>query len=99
MTQADLLFSGSTPISRHCSRLGAEDAQQRSGAQMLRYLELLRTHTDGLTDYEAARLMGIERTSVNARRAPLVKRGVVVANGTVPGPTGIRNTRWALWKG
>ena len=93
MTQADLMFSGSTPISRHCSRRGAEDAQQRSGAQLLRYLELLRLHPGGLTDFEASRLMDIERTSINARRAPLVKRGVVVANGTVPGPTGIRNTR------
>jgi predicted ArsR family transcriptional regulator len=94
-TDAGLPFNGSTTLSRFTSHQGAEDAKDRALSQTIRYLALLKQH-DGLTDAEAARLLGIERTSVNARRAPLVKAGLVYAEGMRQGPTGIRNAVWKL---
>ena len=96
-TECDLPFSGITDQSRHASRLGADDAKDRAATQQVRYLELLKIHGGGLTDAEAAKLMQIERTSINARRAPLVKAGIVVADGYRSGPTGrVKNTVWRI---
>lgn len=90
-----LPFSGSTPQSRHTSRQGAEDVQTRALGQTVRYLALLKEH-GGLTDLEAAKLMQVERTSINARRAPLVKAGIVVADGFRPSPSKVKNVVWRL---
>lgn len=87
------------PLARHCSALGAQDAQPHACAQAQRYLRLLAKRGDhGLTDYEAANLMGIERTSITARRRPLctLAEPWVISGTTRPGPTGIRNTVWIL---
>jgi len=94
-TKGSLPFNGSTPLSRHTSHLGALDASERALTQTVAYLHLIKVHA-GLTDWDAARLMRVERTSITARRAPLVKAGLVVAEGTKPGPTGIRNVVWKL---
>lgn len=95
-TDAGLPFNGSSPLSRHTSRAGAEDAKARSASQIVRYLSALKEH-GGLTDLEASKLLNIDRTSVNARRATLVKAGLVVASGeTRPGPTGVKNCVWRL---
>lgn len=92
----ELPFSGSVPASRHASHAGAKDAEQRAATQTIRYMALLHEH-GGLTDAEAAFLMNLERTSINARRAPLIKAGLVVADGFRPGPTGkVKNVVWAL---
>jgi hypothetical protein len=97
-TDSHLPFNGLTPSSRHASHAGAKDAQQRAGNQTVRYLQALKEH-GGLTDAEAAFLLNLERTSVNARRAPLVKAGLVIADGFRKGPTGkIKNTVWRLAK-
>lgn len=94
-TAAGLPFSGSTPISRHASHQGAEDAEVRALPQTIRLLALYKSRPQGATDWEAAELLGLERSSVNARRSPLVKAGLVYADGTRPGPTGkIKNTVW-----
>jgi len=61
----------------------------------VKYLAVLKIY-GGTTDREAADLMGIERTSINARRVPLVKAGVVVADGFREGPMGVKNTIWRL---
>lgn len=91
-----LPFSGSTPLSQHTSRHGAEDAAPRALSQTVRYLAALKAY-GGLTDAEAAKLLNVERTSINARRAPLVKAGLVVPNGTRPWPTGkVQNVVWCL---
>lgn len=90
-----LPFNGSTPLSRHTSRAGAKDARSRALSQAIRYLRALKDHPHGLTDLEAADLLGVERTSINARRRELVKAGLVYADGTTrPGPTGVRNVAW-----
>jgi hypothetical protein len=90
-----LPFSGSVPQSAHASRAGAEDAAPRALSQTVRYLAQLKGHRDGLTDAEAAKLLGLERSSINARRVPLVKAGLVYADGFRPGPTGkVKNTIW-----
>lgn len=94
-TEAGLPFSGAVPQSRHTSRLGAEDAKGRSVPQVIRYLKALKDRPDrGLTDWEAAELLGVERSTINARRAELVEAGLVVPSGDRPGPTGVRNTVW-----
>lgn len=91
-----LPFSGSTPLSRHCSHQGAEDAKDRALSQTIRYLALLK-ESGGLTDWEAHERLGIERTSITARRRPLVVAGIVVpSDETRPGPTGTKNTVWRL---
>lgn len=95
-TDAGLPLNGITPLSRHTSRQGAEDGAKRAYSQVVRYMALLKEHC-GLTDFEAAALMRIERSSVNARRVPLVKAGLVGPNGTRPGPTGkLKNVVWSL---
>lgn len=100
MTQSQLLFSGSTPLSRHCSAQGALDAQPRVCRQTRRYLFLLHARgLHGLTDWEASVLMGVERTTVNARRNPLTKgdQPWVTTTETRPGPTGrVKNAVWVL---
>ena len=88
------------PLPRHCEMFFtvAKEAElsYRALPQTVRYMAALQAH-GGLTDAEAARVLGLERSSVNARRAPLVKAGLVVANGFRLGPTGrIRNVVWAL---
>ena len=96
MIPQPLPFSGITPPSRHASYLGAQDASGRSQPQAERYLKLLRERGPQ-TDWEAAKALGLERTSITARRAPLVRAGLVVPDGFRPGPTGkIRNCVWAL---
>jgi hypothetical protein len=91
-------FSRRGPVqARHASRKGAEDAANRAENQTARLIALYQQYPDGLTDWRAAELLGIERTSVNARRSPLVKAGVVVANGFVKDEhSDVANTRWQL---
>lgn len=92
--ESALPFQGSVPQSAHASRAGAEDAAPRALSQTVRYLALLKAH-GGLTDAEAAKLLDLERTSINARRRPLVKAGLVIADGFRPGPTGkVKNVIW-----
>ncbi len=90
--------SGSTPQAAHASRAGAEDAAPRAMSQVVRYLALLKASPRGLTDAEAAQRLGIERTSVNARRAVLVKAGLVYSDGFRKRTTNGRNNRNTVWK-
>jgi predicted ArsR family transcriptional regulator len=91
-----LPFQGSTLLSRHCSAEGAKSAAERCGRQAVALLALYRSHGP-LTDAQAADAMGIERTSINARRNALVKLGLVEAYDTVKNDrSGISNTRWQL---
>lgn len=96
--EGSLPFSGETPQSRHASRAGAENAAPRALSQAIRYMQALKDRpAHGLTDAEAAVVLGIERSSVNARRAALVKAGLVYASSdTRPGPTGVSNTVWKI---
>lgn len=91
-----LPWSGITPLSAQTSYEGAQDATKRADVQLWSYLRALRTRGEhGLTDLEAAALLGIERTSICARRNWLAQRGFVRASGrTRPGPTGVRNVVW-----
>jgi hypothetical protein len=91
-----LQFSGATVLSRHCSAQGAIAAAERCGRQALTLLALYRARGP-LTDAQAAEAMGIERTSINARRNALRKLGLVQAVDAVKNTqTGISNTRWGL---
>jgi hypothetical protein len=93
-TESRLPFNGSTVQSRHASHTGAEDAKGRALTQTIRLLRLLKDHPDGLTDREAADMLMLERSTINARRAELVKADLVYAGGFRRGETGIKNVCW-----
>jgi hypothetical protein len=91
-----LPFQGETTLARHCSHQGAEHAKHDAGNQCarMRALYLLR---GPMTDQEMADALGIQRSTVNARRWDLIKRGHVQAVDTVKNhKTGVRNTRYGL---
>ena len=90
-----LPFSGVTPVSRHTSHAGAEDAKDRAGRQALQLLALYRQFGP-LTDRQASDLMQVERTTICARRNELVRLRLVKAFDTVIGDCGVRNVRWDL---
>jgi len=90
-----LPFSGSVTLSRHCSHQGALSAFERVGRQALELLTAYRQRGP-LTDAAAAQVLGVERTTINARRAELRRRGLVQAVDTVKGAHGVANTRWGL---
>ena len=93
-----LPFSGSCPLSTHTSYLGATSASARALPQLVTYLQLLwHAYPDGLTDAESAERMGVERSSINARRAPAVQAGLVEAYGArMRASTDTSNTVWRL---
>lgn len=92
-------FSGSTPLSKHTSWLGAQSAAERIGRQSLELLTAYRERGP-LTDAEAAEVLNVERSTINARRNELVQRGLVEAIGTKENPqTGVQNVTWYLQKG
>ena len=85
-----------SPMAGQCSYAGAVAAENRAATQTLRLLELY-AKRGPTTDAEAAKLLDVARSSVNARRRPLCDRGIVVAVAHVENPeTGIVNTRWGL---
>lgn len=86
----------SSPLARHCSQQGAQSAQERIGRQCLALITLYRQRGPQ-TDVEAATALGIERTSICARRNELRRRGLVEAVATKRNEeTGISNTTWGL---
>lgn len=94
-TNDSLPFSGLTPQSRHASRAGADASTGRALPQAVRYLRALKDRPEtGLTDAEASEVMGLQRSTVNARRAPLVKAGLVYSDGFRVGAFGVKNTVW-----
>jgi predicted HTH transcriptional regulator len=91
-----LPFGGDAPIARHCSYQGAKKAEERCARQALALLAVYREHGP-LTDAEAAYRLGVERTTINARRNELVAQGHVSARGTRKNDkTNINNTVWGL---
>ena len=87
-----------SPVARHCSSMGALDAAEHSGRQALALLALYRAQGPQ-TDQEAADALGIERTSVNARRAGLIRLRLVDASPKgirKNASTGISNATWGL---
>lgn len=92
--EASLPFGGSSPQAAHASRAGADAAAPRALSQTVRYLSALKVRPQGLTDWEAKELLDVERTTINARRRPLVKAGLVYSDGFRLGPTGTKNTVW-----
>lgn len=84
------------PLAKHCSQQGAQSAQERIGRQCLALLTLYR-QSGPLTDAEAAQALEIDRSTINARRNELRRRGLVEAVGTKRNEhTGISNTTWGL---
>lgn len=96
--QLGLPWQGTTALSAHTSAMGAVAASERAGRQALALLALYRDRGP-LTDREAAEALGVERTTVNARRAELRKLRLVRAVGVRRAATGINNTTWGLVEG
>jgi len=92
-------WQGTTPQSAHASLEGARAVQRDQAIdQASRYWRLLRDRgARGATDWEAHEALGIQRSSINARRAQLTRSGAaIVPAGFRPGPTGIKNVVWQL---
>ena len=91
-------------IARVCRRAGLVKAGERRETlqhRLLRtYAERSHGNTDasrGLTDAEVKDLMGVERSTVNARRAELMKLGLVEAKNIRPNlKSHVFNTVWGL---
>ena len=98
-TDADLPFASSaSPLAGQASFDGATAASGRAANQTIRLLELY-AKWGPLNDRQAARLLEVERSTINARRVPLCQRGIVVAVDTMKNEdTGVLNTRWGLAK-
>lgn len=93
----ELPFAASpSPLAQQASYQGAVAAQDRAATQTLRYLELL-AKRGPINDWDAAAILRLERSTINARRRPLCQRGIVVAvDKVVNEETGSMNVRWGL---
>jgi len=92
-------WQGRTPQSAHASLEGAKAVMRDQAIdQASRYWRFLIERGEyGATDLESAEALYIQRSSVNARRAQLIKLGEPIRPaGFRKGPTGIRNTIWRL---
>lgn len=90
--QGDLFETPYAPRSE-ASRAGARAAQPTAASQAGRLLALYRAKGPQ-TDHEARKALRLPLSTINARRASLIKRGLVKACGTKPGPWGVPNTRY-----
>lgn len=81
--------------SRICRSRGAEKA---SASAATLHGQMLRIYAQGpRTDAEMASELGVERSTVNARRSELMAAGKVEAKGTRKNATsGVLNTLWGL---
>lgn len=98
-------WQGSTSQSAHASLEGARTAMAKDGCaidQATRYWQhLVAQGAHGATDWESQEALGIQRSSINARRAQLTAQSVrrtglacIQPSGFRPGPTGIKNVVW-----
>ena len=75
--QPALPYSGNTPISRHHSAMAAQEAARDRDTKSFKYLQALREAGEmGLTDHQAAALLGYPLNSINSIRngcGPLVE--------------------------
>jgi hypothetical protein len=64
-----LPFSGTSPISRHRSSQAAQHAAQKRGRRTREYLALLKEiGARGVSDHDAARMLGLPLSSINSIR-------------------------------
>lgn len=92
METPSLPFTGAEPLTRHCSYLGAVDAQPRAAKQAAALLELYRT-AGPLIDHDAAKRLKLPVTTICARRRDLRRLGLIQTHGWERGPFGVKNTR------
>lgn len=68
-TDVSLPVSGKSPIARHHSAKAAQSAAVNRGRKTIEYLELLeKVGARGVTDHDAARMLGVPLSSVNSIR-------------------------------
>lgn len=88
-------------VCREAGQVKAGEQRESIQRQMLRaYSEHGHGNTAetmGLTDAEMSQLLGIQRSTVNARRAELMKQGLVEAKNIRPNlKSQVFNTVWGL---
>jgi hypothetical protein len=94
MTQLSMTYP-SAVVSR---RSGLRRARQTGATLRDLYLALLEAHPQGLTDHEAAALLGVLSTTAGARRGELMaaRPGLIEACGRVAQPHMVSRTVWRL---
>lgn len=95
-TQQGIAFSGSTSQSRHASHQGAVAIAPKQPTLVLRYLGALRERPQGLTDQEAAALLGVKETTICGRRNECAEVGLVEPAGFRLGDSNVNVTVWVL---
>ena len=91
-----LPFAGATPISRHRSSQAAQAASVTRGRKTLEYLTLLeRIGANGVSDHDAARMLGLPLSSVNSIRNGCGEH-VVPVDRECFSPYGRRVAAWRL---
>ena len=85
-----------SPIAKHCSSMGALVVQP--GRENLWRRMLAKYRIAPRTDAEMAEWLGVQRSTINARRAELIAMGLVEdMKRTRKNPvTGVSNTLWGL---
>jgi hypothetical protein len=93
-TQDGLPFSGRSPLSRHHSAQAATDAARTRGRRSREYLDLLaRVGSQGISDHDASRALGVPLSSINSIRNGL--GDVIEVAGSTESPYGARKiTTW-----
>lgn len=73
----------------------ASDASIKADTHRARVLATLRSHPDGLTDFELAECLGLQQTSAGKRRGELRDKGLVEDTGLRrPAPSGSLAIVW-----
>lgn len=98
MDSLPLPFSGTTPISRQHSALAAQAAAEKRGEKTLEYLALLdRVGADGVSDHDAARMLGLPLSSINSIRNGCADLIEARPDAHGASPYGRRVTLWRRW--
>jgi len=93
--EASLPVSGRTPLSRQCSAKAAQQASRTRGPKTREYLALLaQIGAHGVTDHDAARMLGLPLSSINSIRNGCGE--LVTAAGEGRSPYGRAATRWRI---
>lgn len=99
MNEQQLSILEARPVARATdpptSWAAARQAAPRAGTNRALALRVLRSHPDGLTDFELADLTGMQQTSIGKRRGELRDAGLVRATDRRrPAPSGAAAIVW-----
>lgn len=79
--QATFPFPATRASDPDTSHMAARMTEPTAGTHRGRCLRLLQEHPEGLTDFDLARLTGLQQTSIGKRRGELRDAGMVQDSG------------------